>query len=321
MSNLSKLQLWMQENNIDIFIVNRTDEFLGEYIAPYAERLKWVSNFSGSSGKAIILKNSAIIFVDGRYTFQAKDEVNNKIFQIKHLVDFWKWFKKVLSNNFIIGLDPSLHSKDDINKINKLLKDFKSQINYLEINPIDLLWKNQPLQPKSKSFIQEIRYSGKSIEKKIKQIQTILINNKINYYLLTALDSIAWLLNIRGNDISHTPLSLAYAIITSHNKVELFIDHNKIKDIEKQLNSYVNFHTFESIKDYIINITSESTIGLDKTKTPFIFEKICNENNISCKYFDDPCTYPKAQKNSIELEGAKKLILEMVLASQNFFIG
>ena len=296
----------MQENNIDIFIVNRTDEFLGEYIAPYAERLEWVSNFSGSSGKAIILKNSAIIFVDGRYTFQVKDEVNNKIFQIKHLVNFWEWFKEVLSNNFIIGLDPSLHSKDDINKINKLLKDFKSQINYLEINPIDILWKNQPLQPKSKSFIQEIRYSGKSIEKKIKQIQTILINNKINYYLLTALDSIAWLLNIRGNDIANTPLSLAYAIITSHNKVELFIDHNKIKDIEKQLNSFVNFHTFETIKDYIINITSESTIGMDKTKTPFIFEKICNENNIPCKYFDDPCTYPKAQKNSIELDGAKK---------------
>ena len=305
MSNLSKLQLWMHENNIDIFIVNRTDEFLGEYIAPYAERLKWVSNFSGSSGKALILKNSAIIFVDGRYTFQAKDEVNNKIFQIKHLANFWEWFKKVLSNNFTIGLDPSLHSKDDINKINKLLKDFKSKIKYLEINPIDILWKNQPLQPKSKSFIQEIRYSGKSIEKKIKQLQTILINNKINYYLLTALDSIAWLLNIRGNDISHTPLSLAYAIITSHNKVELFIDHIKIKDIEKQLNSFVTFHTFESIKDYIINITSKSTIGLNKTKTPFIFEKICNENNITCKYFNDPCTYPKAQKNSIELEGAK----------------
>ena len=81
MSNLSKLQLWMQENNIDIFIVNRTDEFLGEYIAPYAERLKWVSNFSGSSGKAIILKNSAIIFVDGRYTLQAYKE-SGKIFQI-----------------------------------------------------------------------------------------------------------------------------------------------------------------------------------------------------------------------------------------------
>ena len=156
MSNLSKLQLWMQENNIDIFIVNRTDEFLGEYIAPYAERLKWVSNFSGSSGKAIILKNSAIIFVDGRYTFQAKDEVNNKIFKIEHLIHFWKRFKKVLTNNFIIGLDPSLHSKDDINKIKILLTDFKSQINYLEKNPIDILWKNQPLRPKSKSFIQEI---------------------------------------------------------------------------------------------------------------------------------------------------------------------
>ena len=82
MNHLQQIQKWMKINNIDLFIINRTDEFLNEYIAPYAERLKWVSNFSGSSGKAIILKNSAIIFVDGRYTFQAKDEVNNKIFKI-----------------------------------------------------------------------------------------------------------------------------------------------------------------------------------------------------------------------------------------------
>ena len=306
MSNLSKLQLWMQENNIDIFIVNRTDEFLGEFIAAYAERLKWVSNFSGSTGKAIILKDSAIIFIDGRYTFQTKDEVDNQIFQIEHLVDFWKRFKTILSNNFIIGLDPSLHSKDDIDKINKIANDFESRINFLEINPIDILWENQPLPPQSKAFIQDVQYSGKSIEEKIKQIQTILVNNKINYYLLTALDSIAWLLNIRGNDISHTPLSLSYAIITSHKKVELFIDQNKIQDIQSQLNSFVNFHTIESIKNYIVNISSEQIIGMDQTKTPFVFDNICNENNITCKYFDDPCTYPKAQKNSIELKGAKK---------------
>ena len=82
MSNLSKLQLWMQENNIDIFIVNRTDEFLGEYIAPYAERLNWISNFSGSAGKAVIMQTTATIFVDGRYTIQANEEVDLNNFSI-----------------------------------------------------------------------------------------------------------------------------------------------------------------------------------------------------------------------------------------------
>ena len=211
----------MKRNNIDIFIINRTDEFLGEYIASYAERLKWVTNFSGSAGKAIILKNSAAIFIDGRYTFQAAEEVDNKIFQIQHFKNFWDWLKKNTSGNFIIGLDPFLHSKNDIEKIKKIAKDYKSKINFLEKNPIDILWEDQPLPPQSKAFIHDIQYSGKSTEEKIKQIQKILKMNKISYFILTALDSIAWLLNIRGNDIDYTPLSFAYAIISLHKKVDL----------------------------------------------------------------------------------------------------
>ena len=109
MSNLSKLQLWMQENNIDIFIVNRTDEFLGEYIAPYAERLKWISNFSGSAGKVVIGQTAATIFVDGRYTIQANEEVDSNNFSIEHLNDFSDWLKHNLHNKYRIALDPQLH--------------------------------------------------------------------------------------------------------------------------------------------------------------------------------------------------------------------
>ena len=306
MNNLSKLQFWMKENNIDIFIINRTDEFLGEYIAPYAERLKWITHFSGSAGKAVILKNSAAIFVDGRYTFQVKKEVDNKVFQIQHINNFWNWLLKNISRDFIIGLDPFLHSKNDFEKINKITKDCKSRIILLEKNPIDILWKNQPLPPQSKVFIHDIQYSGKSIEEKIKQIQIILKSNKITHYILSALDSIAWLLNIRGNDINYTPLSFAYAVISLHNKVDLFINNKKIENIRNNLNQFVNFHSFERIRDFITIISPESIIGIDKEKTPFIFDTVCSENNLTVKYFSDPCNYPKAQKNDIELAGAKK---------------
>ena len=101
MNNLLKIQKWLKNNNKDAFIIVRTDEFLSEYIAPYAERLKWISNFSGSAGKAVIMQKTATIFVDGRYTIQAQEEVNLNNFSIKHLNDFHNWLKQYLQKNYL----------------------------------------------------------------------------------------------------------------------------------------------------------------------------------------------------------------------------
>ena len=106
MDNISKIQKWLQHNNIDVFVLVRTDEFLSEYIAPYAERLKWISKFSGSAGKAIIMQTKATIFVDGRYTVQVHEEVDINNFSIEHINDFHSWLKNNLKKNFTIGLDP-----------------------------------------------------------------------------------------------------------------------------------------------------------------------------------------------------------------------
>ena len=103
-NNLQKTQNYLINNNIDLFIINRTDEFLGEYIAPYAERLKWISNFSGSAGRAIILQNKAFIFIDGRYTFQAQQQVSDKFFNIVHLNNYWQY----LENNIEIKAIPGI---------------------------------------------------------------------------------------------------------------------------------------------------------------------------------------------------------------------
>ena len=142
MSNLKKLQKWLINNNIDIFIVSRTDEFLSENISPYAERLNWISNFSGSSGKAIVMQNLAGIFVDGRYTIQVQEQVDKNDFAIKHLNEFNGWLKKNLQKNIIIGLDPNLHSKTDIEGIKTLKSD---QITAVSQRIIDV---NRELQQK-----------------------------------------------------------------------------------------------------------------------------------------------------------------------------
>ena len=218
MNNLQKIQNYLKENNISLFIVNRTDEFLNEYIAPYAERLEWISNFSGSAGRAIIQQNKASIFIDGRYTFQAHKQVDAQYYNIEHLKDYWKYLENNFEINSSIGIDPTLHSNSEIKKIEELAKKKKSFVKYLEKNPIDDLWNDQPPYPQSQAFIYEEKYAGKSSIDKLHNLQLILESSSIDYYILTSLDSIAWLLNIRGNDILHIPLILSFAIVPRSGK-------------------------------------------------------------------------------------------------------
>jgi len=305
MNHLQQIQKWMKINNIDLFIINRTDEFLNEYIAPYAERLKWISNFSGSAGRALILQNQAIIFVDGRYTFQAHQQVDSQYFDIEHLKDYWSSLDNNIKVSTSIGIDPSLHSNFEIQKIESIVQKKSSTIKYLEENPIDILWIDQPIYPRSKAFIQEEKYSGKSVLDKLQEIQSKLASTSINYYLLTCLDSIAWLLNIRGNDILHTPLIFSFAIVSQSKKIELFIDHSKIANIKHKLDNIVNFQPFKNIKYFLNTINNNSIVGIDENRTAYIFKKNCHDMKITTHYLADPCVYLKAQKNMTELSGAR----------------
>ena len=141
MISLLKIQKWMEENNKDVLLINRTDEFLSEYIAPYAERLQWLTKFSGSAGRAIIEKNKAYIYVDGRYTNQVKQEVDKNFFEIKHLKEYWTKLEKYKKEKKIIALDESLHSINEVNKLEEIFKFSKCSLSFLESNPIDFFGK------------------------------------------------------------------------------------------------------------------------------------------------------------------------------------
>ena len=158
--------------------------------------------------------------------------------------------EKNIETNSIIGIDPSLHSNSEIKKIEELAKKKHSSIKYLDKNPIDIFWNDQPSYPKSEAFILEEQYSGKSSISKLQEIQSVLESSFIDYYILTSLDSIAWLLNIRGNDIAYTPLILSFAIVPSIGKIELFVDEYKIINVKKKLRGIVNFNSFNRAYDY-----------------------------------------------------------------------
>ncbi len=162
MNKIIKIQKFLKKNKYNIFLINRTDEFLGEYIANYAERLNWLTGFSGSAGRAIITQNSAELFVDGRYTFQAKKQINLKLIKINHLNHYWDYLKKLKNQNIKIIIDIRLHSVQEVIKIQKLFLKSKIKVHFLKKNPIDDLWNNQPTYPNSKIFEHPLKYAGKT---------------------------------------------------------------------------------------------------------------------------------------------------------------
>ncbi len=307
MSRIIKFQNELIKKNIDYFILNRTDEYLNEYIAPYAERLKWLTGFSGSAGRVIISSSSTMLFVDGRYTIQAKEEINSKEINLKHLSDYWINIKKLIKLKARFALDNKLHSIKEINKLKALFKESKSEIIYLDYNPVDRLWKNKPSYPNSKIFDHPIKYSGESRNSKIKKFQKILIKNKIDYYVLSSLDSIAWLLNIRGNDLKYTPLAFANLLIPNKGKLVLFCAFNKIeKNLMKKIKTLCILKQFKDIEKFFKNIPSGSLVAMDYENTPNYFKDLSKKSGLLTSNLLNPCIIPKAVKNIVELNGARK---------------
>ena len=273
MSNLSILQSKLKENKIDIFIINRSDEFLNEYISPYAERLKYVSNFSGSAGKAIVLQNEAFLYVDGRYTFQAKVQINKKEIKPKHLNAFWEDLKTYISKGKCkIAIDPKLHSINEVKKIQQYILNTSSNIKFLESNIIDSIWTNKPSIEFSKIFDHPLKYAGDDRIKKLNDFKKYLEAKKIDHYLVTGLDNIAWLLNIRGDDILFTPLVYAYLLISQNEKPSLFINQNKINEhLKSELKKNINIFSIDNIENIFSDINNGEFVGLDFSATTYYF--------------------------------------------------
>ena len=306
-SKIKKFQKFLKKEKIKFFILNRTDEFLSEYIANYAERLNWLTNFSGSAGRAVISQNNVKLFVDGRYTFQAKKEVNNKEIELDHLNNYWKYIKELRKINGILSLDPKLHSVEEVLKIKNLFKKSKLILKFLDYNPIDKIWKNKPNYPRSLIFNHDVKFAGISREKKIKKFQNFLKDKKMDYYLLSSLDSIAWILNLRGSDIQYTPIFLSNLLIPAKGKLTLFTFHNNIeKKVKIQIKSICNLESIYNIEKVIKKILAHNAVGMDYSNISFFSKILCERYELKTKNINNPCILYKAIKNRIELNGARQ---------------
>lgn len=317
-TRLKNLRQHLNEIGGDGFLIPRTDAYQGEYVAPCDERLAWLTGFTGSAGIAIVLKNKAAIFVDGRYTLQAKNQVDTELYEICSLENFppCAWSKKNLQKGQKIFYDPWLHTLNDKIRAKDVCDSVGASFVPITENAIDKLWLDRPSPPSSPVLIHDLIYAGVSSIEKRQLIAKVVKEKHANATLITAPDSIAWLLNIRGNDIPHTPIVQAFALVWEDARVDLFLNPSKISpEIKSYLGEDVQIKDAASLEKWLHNL-NDKTILIDPASTPLSL--LHQLETCHLLHSPDPCALPKAIKNPIEAEGARQAHIQDGVAVTRF---
>ena len=294
-NKIKKLRHFLKIKNLDGYIVPKNDQFFSEYA--YPNRLKEISNFTGSAGLAVILINKNFLFVDGRYTLQAKIEAgkNFYIYEIPKFMPF-----EILKKNkkLSLGFDPKLFTNSSIEK------NFKDTCNLFPLNQ-NLIDKLKPInlnKYKNKAFYQlKNKFAGETVNSKINRLILNLNKQRIDNIFISAPENVAWLLNLRGKDNPHSPIPNCQIILTKSNKIYFFSSKNKIKQIKK-LKPYKNFNFF-NFNEFIsvVHKLPGKYFCIDKSTCSIFYESIIKSKFI-IKSFNDPCYVMKAVKNKREIK-------------------
>ncbi|MGQ0663343.1 MAG: aminopeptidase P family protein [Pseudomonadota bacterium] len=312
-ARLAEFRAELTGRNLAGFVLPRGDEHQGEYVAPRAERLAWLTGFTGSAGLAIVLQERAAIFVDGRYTLQVRAEVDVGLFEPRHLIDEppADWLAAAVPAGTRIGFDPWLHTAEGIAKLKAACAKADAELVAVEGNPVDAIWKDQPPPPIAPVVPHDLRFAGRAAGDKRAELAHKLAADGFAAAVLTAPDSIAWLLNIRGGDVPHTPLALSFAILNRDGGLDLFIDARKLAPgTAAHLGTWVRVHAPEALGpelDRACRAASrpKARILVDAaTASVWIGERI-EKAGAEAVRGQDPCALPKACKNDTELEGAR----------------
>jgi len=308
-SPVSALRDELQRRQLDGFVVPHSDEHQGEYIALASERLAWVTGFNGSAGMSVILKDRAAVFVDGRYTIQVEEQVDKETFERCHLTDHpvSDWLTANVPSGAKVGFDPWLHTPTQIAAFRTACERAGGELIAVEGNPVDAVWSDRPALPLGPAVPQAENFTGWSSADKRQTLAQSIQEGGTDAVVLTAPDSIAWLLNVRGADVPYSPLPLSFALLHSSGEVDWFIDSRKLApELADHLGPDV--HTFEPDQlgpalDQLGG--NEKTVRLDpNTQAAWIFDRL-KQAGAAIVHGVDPCQLPKAKKTTVELDGIR----------------
>src|ERR1700712_376631 len=229
---LSALRVQLAEQKLDGFVVPLTDEHMSEYVGDYAKRLEWLTGFKGATGAAVVLPEQAAIFVDGRYTLQVRAQVSADDWAYMGVpqTSIADWLRENAKAGGRIGYDPWLHTRDWVAAAKAALNAKGIELVPVSANPVDAVWDDQPVRSEARIVVQDDALAGRSSADKRAEIADWLTKEGLDATVMTALDSIAWTFNVRGTDVAHTPVGLAFAILNADATADLFIAPGKIDD-------------------------------------------------------------------------------------------
>jgi Xaa-Pro aminopeptidase len=306
-ARLEALRKELKNRGLDGFVVPISDEHMSEYVGAYAQRLAWLTGFGGSAGTAVVLANEAAIFIDGRYTLQVRDQVEERLFSYESVpaTSVAKWLGQHAPAGSKIGFDPWLHSKPWVDACNKALRDKGAAMEPIEGNPIDAIWADRPAPSLAPALVHGTEYAGKSSEAKRSEVAEWLAAKQLDAAVVSALDGVAWLLNIRGSDVDRTPVALSFVIAHADGTAELFIAGEKVTpELRAHLGNAVTIREHADFEPQLKALAGKK-VAVDPERSVQAVFAALEGAGATVVELTDPTVLPKAVKNEAEKAGQR----------------
>ncbi|HCK85091.1 MAG TPA: X-Pro aminopeptidase [Hyphomonadaceae bacterium] len=305
--HLPQLRKALKAAGLDGFIVPHEDEWQNEYVPAAYDRLAWTTGFTGSAGAAVVLGEQAAIFTDGRYTLQVRAQVDGNLFEYLDLVDGGPapYLRDKAPSGARIGYDPKLHSPDALDKLRKAALDAGAELVAVAHNPIDAIWNDRPPIPMARVEAQPEAFTGESATSKRHRLGAGLGDQKADAVVITSPASIAWLFNIRGGDVSRTPLPLGEAILRADGKADLFLAEEKVTpELRQWLGNEVAVRPSRDLAPALAELKGKRVRLDPASASAWYFEQLRTAGAEIVKG-QDPVVLPRACKNEAELDGSR----------------
>lgn len=306
-ARIAALRAELKRRGLDGFVVPRTDRQQNEYLPASEERLAWLTGFTGSAGAAAVLAERAALFVDGRYTVQAAAQIDAKLFAIEHLVDSppEQWLEQNLKSGAKLGYDPWLHTSESADRLRKACATVGAELVAVDNNPIDALWSDRPAPPAGPVSLRNIKLAGESAADKFKRIQAELKKLRADVLVVSDPQNVAWAFNIRGSDIAHTPLALAFAVIPREGRPTLYVEAAKLDNkMRPALEEIAAVRAPAELARDLAQL-KDKTVRLDQASAADALTCLVAGSGGKPVRGADPIALMKAVKNHAEIAGSR----------------
>ncbi len=304
---VAALRAELVRRGLDGLMVARADRQQNEYLPASDERLAWLTGFTGSAGAAVVLTDKAAVFVDGRYTVQADAQVDKTVFAIEHLVETppAQWLEANVTPGAKVGYDPWLHTTEGADRLRKACATAGAELVALDDNPIDALWRDRPAPPSAPVKLHDITFAGEGAAEKLRRIQAELAKARADVLVVSDAQNVAWAFNIRGSDIAHTPLALAFAVVPREGTPALYVDAAKLDHAARAaLADIADVRKPDDLERDLARMSGK-TVRLDQATAADMLTRLVREHGGKPAREADPITLMKAVKNHTEIMGTR----------------